>query len=309
MLSQRLHQQEFEIRDKLRGIRRNSVRLLPKRLRGKIGVSFSVRGLRDRRVNSIKLMQEVTGSGTAFGQKLHSNPNSLNGYRRSAACPYEQFRARVWAVTTLPTLFDDNQPAHFLTITHPRHRCYAAGLAGFDIVKIKRMVQALRLGIVGRGIPTSLVGMIELTVVKEQGISVFEPHVHLIVSGPTEKQLRKAVAGFPKRSTTIRVVKTVPGLSLYLTKFAATERSAYIGKDGKQGRRPNGMKSADKSAWLSFMARHGVSDLLLEGGFQPNLKQGFLRADMADLVDSLVRPVSPNGPKTLPSRQLRPKTA
>lgn len=309
MLSQRLYLQEFEIRDALKGIRQQAIKQLTTNKRRRVRVSFSVRGLMDRRNNSVAHIRAEGGNADAVKQQLHSTSNTLDHGRRSAACPYEQFRARIWAVTELSALFDRSQPAHFLTITHPGHRCDSKGLAAFDVHKIHRMVQSLRLGLVNRGIPTAIFGMVEVSVSTINGVSVFEPHVHLIVSGPTWQQLHRARSVFPKSSTKIEAVVNLPGLLLYLTKFAATKRSAYIGETGKKGSRPNAMKSADRSAWLSFMARHGVADLFVHGGLRPGLKQRFLRADMGDLLDRLVRPVLPNGPRTLPNTLLRPRTA
>lgn len=303
MLSRRLFQQEFEVRGALKTIRVEAKAKLPRQDHRGIAVTFSVKGLKDRRANAIALVQEQGADTSAFEQCLHRDADSLDNYRRSAACPYEQFRTRVWATVTLPQLFPDSEPLHWVTIAHPAHRVTAAGLGTFDPKKVKRIVQTVRSAI---NAPSKVFGMVEVSVSKNRGVSIFEPHVHFIVSGPTRDQLEQARSKFPKSSMKIDGVTTVPGLLLYLTKFAADERVAYLGELGDSRRRDNGMKPPDKSAWLSWMAGYGIADLMVEGGFQPNLKSMFRSADTGDLVDRLVRPETPNRPKTLSIRQLRP---
>lgn len=307
MLAHRLYLQELEIRARFKATRAEAIAKHPSKKRRGVAVSFSLRGLGDRRKNAVAMVAAQGGDAAAFEQCLHRSADGLDRSRRSAACPYEHFRARLWALTEVPQLFPVGPTTHWVTITPLHHRGAAPDLARFDPRKTRRIVGALRSKLKEMEVMSTVFGMLEVTVRIESEGPIFEPHVHFIMAGPTRGQLDRAIGQtLPSGITTITPVYSVEGLCLYLTKFAATERSAYTGDRGRRGSQPNGMEHAEKAAWLSWMAQFGIGELVIQGGFQPSLKTRFLAAEMGDLLDRAVGRAPPNGPKMLSTRRLCP---
>lgn len=190
--------------------------------------------------------------------------------RRSAACPYEQLRARSFLVNH-PTLSGDlwfhvtggnsnlRVPLNQIRKVRP----------GQTLRKVRRALSALN----RKGLKVEAVYVFELVVVRYlDGREELEPHFHVLIRGATADQLKAAFA-FRKvakvegrrRALHVEPVHHLPGLLGYLTKFKAQSRVEYlkvIDGEAKKRWRANDLRGSALAEWTRFMSRYEIADLL-----------------------------------------------
>lgn len=229
---------------------------------------------------------------------LHSNWDSLNTGRRSAACRLEWARLLLFLIfILLGRLLATRGRAFHVIIADKRWQISGDELGPWIFNrarrKLRRGLELLRKA----GVKPVFVAVYELSAARNlDGSYPFEPHIHLLILGATKDELRKAFKvrqhrserGKAKPVRIVRVRKSRMGKILgYLSKIKAQERVEFIGKDDKRYRSTNRM-SADKfPLWLGCMSQIPITKLVEFGGFRERVALHFAQLEMATLIGEL----------------------
>jgi hypothetical protein len=203
--------------------------------------------------------------------------------RKSAACPYERERAHniaQKAFSDLPMPAGELGP-WFITLGDPKLRLRPRDIDKFDPKKVLRRwrsgLQKLnRLGLNVRGFA---VVELQLCTPLKDGTgdgsrSFYEPHLHAVIYGATETQVRAAfkVRTDPtikvrKRALKVQPVTDLIGLISYLTKLKPERKQQYVptGETAKRWHRSR-FPTKRLPSWYSVMSRYRVSEVLTATG-------------------------------------------
>ncbi|MER8460425.1 hypothetical protein NKJ93_30775 [Mesorhizobium sp. M0028] len=307
-LPQRMFESEFQIRSALKSIiveAQAAAEAAGVRYKGDpSAVTFSVEGFAQRQSNAKSLVAAAGFDGLAFEQAVHPDFDSLNrSAPKSAACVYEQFRARLAAITSIAAELDGSPNLHSVTIADLNHRVPAGQLLGSSPRRPAALLGTIYRNLKRRHVPSKGIAVVEVSVVDSNGSKFFEPHLHTIIAGPTLDDLKIAIPKAPRLKSMIHEVFHLRGHLLYMTKFKPEFRSSYEAENGRASRRRNRMAPSDRAEWLSWYAQHGIRELVITCGLRPKLIGEFLTADMGDLLDQLGvrRPQRPPGSVLRPS--------
>lgn len=293
-LSKFIHDVEFDIRDRLKAIVAEAAAAAVEAGRRHKGnassATFSVKGMAARQANGVK---DVKVAGRlkvrAYKSAIHDGFDSLQrGPAKSGACVYERFRARLTVLAKIMPLFADGENVHTVALAKIRHRQPVGSLDQFRPAAALRMVKMIHRRLRRRGVASKLFAVVEISLIKVDGKQLFEPHVHLIIKGPTREELKAVVPRSPRHNSQIDPVYHAGGSGLYFTKFQPETRSGYKDRRGNQGRQRNRMQASGRAEWLSWYAQHGIAELMMMVGFSPDLMARFLAADLRELVDEFL---------------------
>ncbi|RWO81061.1 MAG: hypothetical protein EOQ96_25880 [Mesorhizobium sp.] len=302
-----MFESEFEIRDALKSIiveAQAAAEEAGVRYKGDpAAVTFSVKGLAQRQSNAKSLVAAAGFDGVTFEQAVHPDFDSLDrSAPRSAACVYEQFRARLTAITSIAAEMDGSPNLHSITIADLNHRVRVGHLSGFPPRRATAILGTIHRNLKRRAIPSKGIAVLEVSVADIDGSRFFEPHIHAVIAGPTLEELGIATPKAAHINSKIEPVFHLQGHLLYMTKFKPEFRSSYEAENGKRSRRRNKMAPSNRAEWLSWYAQHGITELFISCGLRPTLIDTFLTADMGDLLDQL----GVRRPQRLPGSVLRP---
>jgi len=212
--------------------------------------------------------------------------------RRSAACPYEQLRARLYMLRH-PAFTGDGW--YHVTGGNSKLRVPLAEIQDVrpeaTFGKVRRALLALRRS----GLEVEAVYVFELVAVRYiDGREELEPHFHVLIRGATPDQLKAAFAfrksaGIVgrKRALNVIAVYDLAGLLDYLTKFEAHVRVQYV--DGNSTNwKTNSLRGSELVEWTRFMSKFSVADLLKFRGIDGKDLRLAGRAEL-----SLPRPMGP----------------
>ena len=280
---------EYDIRDALKliadeaavagkeaGLRRSGKSLAP---------TFSIVGLKQRRRSSILAVKEAGYDIRDFKRRIQTRLNDLGSSRKSAACVLEQFRTRIDTLTLVRSELSREDHLQSATIALPEHRRAIGKLDAFNPEVLKRVVLSLYRRVRRLANNAKLFGVIEVSIADYDGLWLFEPHIHLIVSGVSLGELRSVMPQGGKSST----VYNLGGFLLYLTKFKAERRSGYVDHRGNQGRRRNPMTSREHGEWAIWNAKFRPTELIVMKGFGRLFDQEFRSADLRETITRLVK--------------------
>lgn len=229
---------------------------------------------------------------------LHSNWDSLDSGRRSAACRFEWARLVLFLIVILLSRLKAARGKAFHVIIADKRWQVSGDDLGpqvFDCPrrKLRRGVELLRKA----GVKPVFVAVYELSAARNlDGTYLFEPHIHLLIVGATNAELKAAFRvrqhrserGKAKPVRIVRVRKSRMGRILgYLSKIKAQERVEYEGEDGKRNRSTNRMSDDKFPLWLGCMAQIPITKLVQFGGFQGRIPHHFAHLEMAALIGEL----------------------
>ncbi|RWN96558.1 MAG: hypothetical protein EOS05_01035 [Mesorhizobium sp.] len=288
-LSKFIHDHEFDIRDRLKAIVTEAAAAAEaagRRHKGNASsVTFSVNGMATKQANAVKDVRAAGLDVRTFKAAIHDGFDSLQrGPVKSAACVYERFRARLTVLTKVMPLFADGENVHTVALAKIRHRQPVGSLDQFRPAAALRMVKTIHRRLGQRGVASKVFGIVEVSLIEVDGKLLFEPHVHLIIKGPTREELKAVVPRHPRHNSRIDPVYHAGGSGLYFTKFLPETRSGYEDSRGNQGRQRNVMQASQRAEWLAWYAQRGMAELVIMVGFKPGLMRRFLAADLRELV-------------------------
>ncbi|ESY94844.1 hypothetical protein X738_23055 [Mesorhizobium sp. LNHC209A00] len=288
-LSKFIHDVEFDIRDRLKAIVKDAAaaaKAAGRRHKGNSSsVTYSVRGLATKQANAVHDVKAAGLDVRAYKSAIHDGFDSLQrGPAKSAACVYERLRARLIVLTKVAPMFADGENVHSVALAKMGHRQPVGSLDRFRPAAALRMVKAIHRELRQRGVPSKAFGVVEISLIEVDGKLLYEPHVHMIIAGPTREELLAVVPRRPRHNSKIEPVYHSGGSGLYFSKFEPEERAGYEDKRGNQGRQRNKMQASERAEWLQWYAQHGMAELMILIGFQPGLMRQFMTADLRELV-------------------------
>lgn len=194
--------------------------------------------------------------------------------RKSAACPYEQLRARRLVSCAINSASWSSQPAVFLTLGSPRERVPIDRLVDVDFRKLKRK---WRRGIrILRSKNPKLKGfcVFEVQVCKPVVGDMFqEPHLHAVLWGAPRLEVFAAFqVQVPKgetlrrRATHTDMVDDLSGAVGYCLKFSPKMMVQYEGERAKPWQE-NHQPVEHEAHWHAHYARFRIADFLSFAGF------------------------------------------
>lgn len=284
-LERYLHDREFEIRGCLKSIHNSN--------------TFSVDGIVATQLNQLEALQaaKVALASNAF----HLDWNRVDLRRASAACAFEQFRARAWALGELNKSLSSTYTAlYHLTFADTADRRRSGDLKRFKLDTYKRRIREA-LAHLRKSYPDLwAIGIVEISATPLEGEAVlFEPHCHLLVEGVPSADLRVAFKLLlKKRSSALRPVQLKPVKSpadravilSYFSKQVPELRTQIVGKHGRLVHgRSNHLTGPFKVEWLAWMAAHHVAELLIGIGPPAVVIEKFEHRDLQPIVDELLK--------------------
>ncbi|TIP06439.1 MAG: hypothetical protein E5X72_01600 [Mesorhizobium sp.] len=284
-----IYDHELDIRDRLKGIVKEAkaaAEAAGRRHKGNASSArFSVAGLATKQVNAVHDVRAAGLDVCRYESAVHKGFGSLHhGPAKSAACFYERFRARLTVLTKIAPLFADGENVHTVALAKIAHRQPVGSLDQFRPTAALRMVSTVHRALKERGVASKVFGIVEVSLIEVDGARLYEPHVHMIIKGPTYDELSAVVPGNPRHDSQIDAVYHSGGSGLYFTKFEPEERVSYENRRGKQNRQRNKMQASERAEWLDWYAQHGMAELMILAGFQPGLMRKFMNADLRELV-------------------------
>ncbi|WP_095081301.1 hypothetical protein [Mesorhizobium sophorae] len=288
-LSKFIYDHEFDIRDRLKAIVKEAADAAEeagRRHKGKSSsVRFSISGLARKQANAVHDIKAAGLDVRTYKSSIHDDFDSLGrGPAKSAACVYERFRARLTVLTKIAPLFADGENVHTVALAKIRHRQPVGSLHRLRPMAALRMVSTIHRRLRKAGVASKVFGIVEVSLIDVDGTLLFEPHVHMIIKGPTYEELKAVVPRRPRHNSRIDPVYHAGGSGLYFTKFQPETRSGYEDDRGNQGRQRNKMQASERAEWLAWYAQYGIPELMILKGFQPGLMRQFMNADLRELV-------------------------
>lgn len=280
-----LFEREFEIRAALKAVHPTN--------------TFSVDGLKiTQRRHSASLREFGVAHGTNI---LHPNWNTLDSRRASAACAFEQFRARAWALgelrASLTSTFHQLRQVMFVD-TSDRHP--GGTLSNFNLATYKGRITRALTQLKRTKSSLWAFGIVEISATRTpDNTLLFEPHCHLLVDNASDANLRICLgAALKKESAALRPVqlKTVSdhanlartlGYFFKLVPELRTEVQGDIGRSIKG--RTNHLRGTPRAEWLAWMAAHHISELLISTGPPAHLIRHFGECELQPIIEKLLR--------------------
>lgn len=232
---------------------------------------------------------------------LHPNWNALDDQRASAACAFEQFRARAWGLGGLhASLSSTFRQLHHVTFVDTSDRRTEGDLAGFSLASYKRRIARALANLKRTNPELWAFGIVEISATRtpENGL-LFEPHCHLLVDNASDQDVRACFAAALKgESDALRPVQLqrvsdnanlarVLGYFLKLVPELRAEVHGDIGRPIKG--RTNHLKGPRAAEWLAWMAAHHVRELLIGTGPPANLIREFDERELQPIIGELLR--------------------
>lgn len=259
-----------------------------------VGNTFSQLGIVKAQGNRSSLLESLDYEFTEGS--VHNSWRSVDASRRTAACLFEQHRARIWALGPLFSKLASNaHDMHFVTFAKPSHQKRASKLSRFNATNYRRTIEgALR--DLGQDFPRLIAaGVIEISARPEPDGSRFEPHCHLLIYGAPEQQIRAQLAQLAKgapRAIMILPVRNIQQLGerlSYMFKFVPESRVLFERADGRTGHGHNLMTGDALAEWLSWLSRYRVDELLITHGFPGDFRREMRELEMKVLVPALLK--------------------
>ncbi|KQQ38293.1 hypothetical protein ASG19_04350 [Rhizobium sp. Leaf306] len=229
---------------------------------------------------------------------LHTDWDSLDDGRRSAACLFEWGRLQIFtAVEVLPRLEASFVEFFHVTLADKRWRVppKAASVDAFHRPrrKVRAAIQYLR----DNDLEPIYVVAYEISGDRNlTGDYSFEPHAHILIGGVRKAVLKAAFRVRLPRSMRGRdkpvKIKPVPPSQLgnvlgYLTKVKPQDRVEFRRSDGRLDRKSNRMPPQAEAQWLRCLALVPMTQLVQFGGFADSLSTRFSHREMATLIGAL----------------------
>jgi hypothetical protein len=284
-LERYLHDREFEVRACLKSIHSSN--------------TFSVDGIAAAQLNRLEALH--ASQFDLACDAFHVNWNRVDLRRASAACAFEQFRARAWGLGELnKSLSSTYTNLYHLTFADTADRRRSGDLTRFNIGAFKRGIRRA-LNLLQKSFADLwAVGMVEISATPTSGRAfLFEPHCHLLVDGVPSMDLRAAFKSvLKKRSSALRPVQLEPvrtpadraRVLSYFFKQVPELRNQILGEDGRVVKgRSNHLTGAAKVEWLGWMAAHHVTELLISIGPPAGVIDKFEHRDLQPIIDELLK--------------------
>jgi hypothetical protein len=261
----------------------------------KSGLSrFSSRRLYERYRSRAKKLRKT---GKKPANHLHPSFASLDKERRSAACPFEAIRLRLWLLTQVRhTLLPDD--SYLITLADPKWSRPLEELSPDWYMPVLRKIRAAVATLQKASRPVKGVAVIELCVDRDlDGNLSWSPHFHMVITGADRVVLRKAFdvrlpAGRRGIDKPLLVKLIKPGdlgrVLSYISKMKPELRSAYMTKKGRKRRRRNHLPKELLPDWLSVMAERPITELVVHFGQGPNIARRFRTAEMSFILGELL---------------------
>lgn len=261
----------------------------------KSGLSkFSSRRLYERYRSRAKKLRKT---GKKPANHLHPSFSSLDKGRRSAACPYEAIRLRLWLLTQVRhTLLPDD--SYLITLADPKWSRPLEELSPDWYTPVLRKIRDAITKLRKAGHPVHGVVVIELCIDRDlEGNLSWSPHFHMVITGAERRVLRKAFdvrlpAGRRGIDKPLLVKLIKPGdlgrVLSYISKMKPELRSAYMTNQGRKRRRRNHLPKNLLPNWLSLMAERPITELLVHFGQGPNIARRFRTAEMSFILGEML---------------------
>lgn len=280
-----LFEREFDIRESLKAIHKTH--------------TFSVDGIKStQRRRAASLLEFGIDPAPDI---LHPNWNTLDSRRASAACAFEQFRARAWALgefyTSLTSTFHQLQQVTFVDTSDRRPE---GNLADFNLATYKRRIAGALANLKRTNPNLWAFGIVEISATRtpENGL-LFEPHCHLLVDNASDADVRASFeAALKKGSAALRPVQlkhvfdqaNLARVLGYFLKLVPELRAKIQGDIGRsiEGR-TNHLRGPAETEWLAWMAAHHVSELLIGTGPPANSILQFGECELQPIIGELLR--------------------
>ena len=234
---------------------------------------------------------------TAIAKDIHASWNTLDDGRKSAACVFEQHRTRFFVLTkVLPYLQSLNIQLFFVTLANSKWRVAREKLMSARLSVIRRKARDGVENLRKKGLDPVLFGMVEVSGgIDLEGNFTWEPHMHLLVGGVTEDEIREA---FKVRMTNeergrLKPLKIIPvGSNLgqclsYLCKFKPELRKTYVGTNGRPNRGKDLLEGEDLDRWTSWMAKQSIMEMVVHFGIRKRIMDGMINAELAELAEEM----------------------
>lgn len=201
--------------------------------------------------------------------------NDINGVfeRRSAACAYEQERARQILLDVGESDLADSK-ALFVTLGNPRCRLPLGALKTLKLRRVLRKWEKLCADLSKQGWRVKAVAVVEVHLVKPlDGPPYWEPHIHGILVGAPGDAVRALCRVRPdassssgrRRYSQVKPVTHLAGALSYATKFRPQSTHPYTTDNGTSWA-DNDLRGETLAEWTSWMAQHTLADLLTYRG-------------------------------------------
>ncbi|WLS04153.1 hypothetical protein [Shinella oryzae] len=261
--------------------------------------TFSVDGIKSTQRRRAASLQEFGVDPTP--SILHPNWNALDNQRASAACAFEQFRARAWALGELrASLTSTFRQLRHVTFVDTSDRRTEGELAGFRLASYKRRIARALANLKRTNPDLWAFGIVEISATRthDNGL-LFEPHCHLLVDNASDHDVRASFeAALKGKSDARRPVQLksvsdcanlarVLGYFLKLVPELRTEVHGDIGRLIKG--RTNHLKGPPEAEWLGWMAAIHVAELLIGTGPPANLIREFNERELQPIIEELLR--------------------
>lgn len=280
-----LFEREFEIRNALKSVHKTH--------------TFSVDGIKSTQRRRATSLLELGIDPTP--DILHPNWNTLDSRRASAACAFEQFRARAWTLGELHALLTSTfRQLRHVTFVDTSDRRTEGNLAGFNLTTYKRRIASALANLKRTNPNLWAFGIVEISATRtpENGL-LFEPHGHLLVDHASDADVRASFEGILKKSSTaLRPVQLKPVSSSvnlvrvlgYFLKLVPELRAEVQGDIGRPIKgRTNHLRGPAETEWLAWMAAHHVSELLIGTGPPAKLIRQFDERELQPIIGELLR--------------------
>lgn len=280
-----VHKHEFNIREAMKSVHRTH--------------TFSVDGImatqRRRTASLLKYGVDPTSD------ILHPSWNTLDDRRASAACAFEQFRARAWALGELYGSLDSTfRQLWLVTFVDTSDRRTEGNFRSFNLTTYKRRINRALANLKRASPDLWAFGVVEISATRtsDKGL-VFEPHCHLLVGNASPHDIRGSLEmELKSKSTALRPVqlKSVStdadlarmlGYFFKLVPELRTEIQGDIGRSIKA--RTNHLRGDPATEWLAWMAAHRVSELLIATGHAARTIRKFDKCELQPIIENLLR--------------------
>jgi hypothetical protein len=282
-----LHDNEFEIRARLKDVHHKN--------------SFSVTGVKTTqtsRFNRLSIYAEIDDGVVAAA--FHPSWHTVDVRRASAACPFEQMRARAWGLGELRQSFETNfETLHHLTFADAADQRREGELGRFKLDTFRRKLRRA-FSILLRDYPNlQAFGIVEVSAHKSTDDTIiFEPHSHILVDGAPEQAVRSAFNGIVKsRSAHLHPIQLEPVLTAsdltgvlgYMFKQVIELRPRLVDRLGRSRRgRDNLLTGSGEIECLAWLAAIRVSELLIAVGPPAKMLQKFDHRELQPIFEKLL---------------------
>lgn len=280
-----LFEREFEIRNALKSVHKAH--------------TFSVDGIKSTQRRRAATLLELGIDPTP--DILHPNWNTMDSRRASAACAFEQVRARAWALGELhASLTSTFRQLRHVTFVDTSDRRTEGNLADVNVHTYKRRIAGALANLKRNNPDLWAFGIVEISAARTpDNALLFEPHCHLLVDNAPDCDVRASFeAALKGKSDARRPVQLkkvsdranlarVLGYFLKLVPELRTEVHGDIGRPIKG--RTNHLKGPPEAEWLAWMAAIHVAELLIGTGPPADLMRQFDERELQPIIEELLR--------------------